>query len=665
MKFKQKMDQFTKEAHQIKHQRHNLNRSKSTQILLIEKQFSEKSAFESQNFDIQKNRLIESNNYHLDLIKTALNDTHNLYAKLTQMITKSIQNENSNKSYFSHGNEQLINSFTNHYSNFLQNYRKNLFSYINEYDILINKPTLNLSNVIESNKQINNQLSELQSHFSKKKESKISKSNKELNDYKKTCEEKKQSLTDCNKSSFKQKIEIKRKKISDIQNKFKSDLISKKESITNENQIKIQKSKKSIYDNALNLTKEINNNSTEMTKLKAKSQFYDQQIDQLKKISAKKIDVLDQQIINLDKSIRQFQRSIKNETQKIDEDYEIQIQIKQVDLKNKIENISKLYSKEENQRGIEIIEEIRKIKDTKNLTLNLILKKTHEKEDMINSQMEKIKEMKERIKRLKSNQRETELKEEIEKISENNKKSAFNLSRKAIESMSKIKKEIETNKEKMEKEFISIDKLIKSENSKFNEEIEQINSQKSQIESETEQKIKEIDQEYKNKLEKVESNHQKELNVIKKRIENAKKIFNDYLENSKKEEIQLTQKLDDEALIKRAELYKKLNFVDSSELDYKMKSLLISKSSLLNPPEPFTIRKEDEVSISNLQKKAVQKTKNLSIEFNKHIENMNSIFKARIEEDTSLIINKCLKLSRNESGNHKKMPQLVTPQLVF
>ena len=77
--------------------------------------------------------------------------------------------------------------------------------------------------------------------------------------------------------------------------------------------------------------------------------------------------------------------------------------------------------------------------------------------------------------------------------------------------------------------------------------------------------------------------------------------------------IQKIQKLDDEALIKRAELYKKLNFVDSSELDYKMKSLLISKSSLLNPPEPFTIRKEDEVSISNLQKKAVQKTKNLSL----------------------------------------------------
>lgn len=665
MKFKKKMDQFTKETHQIKHQRHNLDRSKSAQISLIEKQFSDQFAFESQNFDLQRNHLIESNNYHLDLVKTVLNDTQNLYSKLSQLITKSIQNENSNKSFFVHGNEQMTNSFTKHYKDFIQTYKKNLFSYIDEYDKLINKTTFNFSNEIESNKQISSQLKELQNHFSKKKESKIAKAQKELNDYRKTREEKKQNLIEYSESSFKQKVGTKRKKITEIQSRFKSDLESKNESIISENQQKIQTNKKSIFDNALDLTKEIKENTTNMSKLKAKSQFYDQQIEQLKKINSKKIEVLDQQIVNLDKSIRQFQRSVKNETQKIDEDYEIQIQIKQVDLKNKIENISKLYTNDENQRGIKIIEEIRKIKDTKNLTLNDILRKTHEKEDMINNQIKKKKELKEKIKNFKSNQRENELKEEIEKISENNKKIMFNSSRKMLESISKIKKEIETNKGKIEREFSSINNLISSEKSKFNNEIEQIKSQKIQIEAETNQKIEEIDKKYKNKLEKVDFEHQKELKAVQKRIENAKKIYNEYLESSNNEETQLIQKLDNEALVKRAELYKKLNFVDSSELDYKMKSLLISKSSLLNPPEPFTIRKEDEVSISNLQKKASQKTKNLSIEFNKHIDNMNNIFKAKVNDDSSSIVNKCIKISRNESGNHKKMPQLITPQLVF
>lgn len=665
LKFKQKVDLLTKEAHQIKHQRHSLKRSKSSQMLLLEKQFSDQFAFASQNFDLEKNQIIDSNNYHLNLLAAALNDTQNLFSKLSQLISKSTQTENAYKINLVQENGKIINSTANHYETFLQNYQKNLFSYIDEYEKLINQINYDFSSELKSKEQCITQMNELQIQMSKKIESKILKSKKEIDNYKKVCEEKRQSLIKSNESLFIQKTQSKLKKMNEIKNKFNSDLNNKEENISKEKQLKIQEKHKCINDSTLNLSNEISEHNTEISKLKAKAQFFDQQIEQMKKLSEKKIEVLDQQIMNLDKSIRQFQRSVKTETQKIDEDYEIQIQIKQVDLNNKIENISKLYTKEENQRGIEIIEEIRRIKDSRNLMLNQTIKKTHDKEDMINNQKKRTLEMKAKIEEFRTNHREDELKGEIEKLSKNKQKIVFNLEKNRIESISKIKKEIESNKEKINKKIESIDKLISSEKKQIDNDIEHFNLQKLQMQTETKGKIDEIDQEYENKLEKIRLDHQKEIKSIQNRIKSAQKTHDDYLENSNKEKDELIQKLSNEAKIKKDELYKKLIFVDSSEQDYKAKTLIITKSCLLNPPEPFTIRKEEESSISNLEKKIQQKTKYLSMEFSKHIENMTSIFNRKIEEDTTSLINKCLKLSRSEAGNHKKMPQLVTPQLVF
>jgi hypothetical protein len=69
----------------------------------------------------------------------------------------------------------------------------------------------------------------------------------------------------------------------------------------------------------------------------------------------------DSDMKSIAKSRRQFERRKRSETQAIDEEYERGIQIAQVGLRDRIENLSKLYTKEENERASEIIEARRRI----------------------------------------------------------------------------------------------------------------------------------------------------------------------------------------------------------------------------------------------------------------------------------------------------------------
>ena len=107
--------------------------------------------------------------------------------------------------------------------------------------------------------------------------------------------------------------------------------------------------------------------------------FFVQSVEQSKQIAEKTVNQLDHEISMIDKKMRKFKRSTKSSINEIDKEYEMKIQVLQIDLNNKIENLSKLYTKEENDRGCEIIEAIRKIKETQNQQLNRSLFLSNEK----------------------------------------------------------------------------------------------------------------------------------------------------------------------------------------------------------------------------------------------------------------------------------------------
>lgn len=124
--------------------------------------------------------------------------------------------------------------------------------------------------------------------------------------------------------------------------------------------LKIEESKK------LNFKEELKNQEIEHSKLTAKNHFLTKKLAELKEEVVKLEEIYQNDVSNHQKMKRQFERKTKTEEQKLDEEFEMKIQIAQVNLHTSIENISKLYEADENQRGCEIIEAIRKVRDARN-----------------------------------------------------------------------------------------------------------------------------------------------------------------------------------------------------------------------------------------------------------------------------------------------------------
>ena len=160
---------------------------------------------------------------------------------------------------------------------------------------------------------------------------------------------------------------------------------------------------KQSSDNLANLAKSTEKSGAliehekEVEELQRKLQVAEELINKANIESQNKSSALNAMISNTEKLIRQHQRSIKSETEEIGKEYDIKIQFEQVELQNKIEQLSKLFDAEENKRAFMVIDQIRKIRNVQNRTQDMINQRKRSLEQMKNQNEQKVKKMQQQL----------------------------------------------------------------------------------------------------------------------------------------------------------------------------------------------------------------------------------------------------------------------------
>jgi hypothetical protein len=129
----------------------------------------------------------------------------------------------------------------------------------------------------------------------------------------------------------------------------------------------------------------------------------------LKDAHEKRLATLQAEFSKMEKAKRQLERRKKTETLAIDEDYERRIQVEQVNLRNAMDNLAKLYDTDENERGCEILEAFRKVRETHNHTTDFVFRQRRELDLMKRSSQETCRDTKDKIAKLTHSAREQEI----------------------------------------------------------------------------------------------------------------------------------------------------------------------------------------------------------------------------------------------------------------
>jgi hypothetical protein len=108
------------------------------------------------------------------------------------------------------------------------------------------------------------------------------------------------------------------------------------------------------------------------------------------------------ELTSIDKGKRQLQRRMETETRAIDDEYERKIQIAQVDLQKTIDHIATFYNDDENRRGCEVIELMRKVTESRNRTDDLLKRKEKELANLRRENLEEEDQLRRKIEQLKA-----------------------------------------------------------------------------------------------------------------------------------------------------------------------------------------------------------------------------------------------------------------------
>lgn len=215
-----------------------------------------------------------------------------------------------------------------------------------------------------------------------------------------------------NEHNNKQKIDLIDKREKEIE-QLQRDLEKKAESILNNFSHDLEEKQKIIdsqnnFDNDsftcqnFDFDEETKNHKSELKSLNTELYIANDRLERSTLLSNKTIENLNNQISKLDKEMRLLQRQHTNDCHEIINNIDVQIQFEQVSLNSKIDSLSKLYSEEENQRGVEIIEMLRKLRQVDSRNHDLINKSEKELSDVKLSLFNQIQNLKSDIEKYKN-----------------------------------------------------------------------------------------------------------------------------------------------------------------------------------------------------------------------------------------------------------------------
>lgn len=334
-------------------------------------------------------------------------------------------------------------------------------------------------------------------------------------------------------NSINRKKGDKKKQLTDLQTNFTSDLNKLKSQIETQNNAKLEQFKSDSLNSSPN-KKLIEDHERKLSQSNAKLQYAINQIQVAKTNNDKAIENLENEIVAKEKRKRQLERAKKAQRQSIDEEFEMKIQVEQVKLRNTIENISQLYDKDENQRGCDIIEAIRKVKEAKNRKDDLFQKKTREISDMKEAFSQKAQGIQARINDFNNNTKENSLKQNYETLQNDWQNRLESYEHETESRLQDIQERIKINNNDFSRQIEETNKLLEVEEQKFGSVKHELESKRNEIEEEEEKRITLIDEEYEKQKQRTAVNHERMIEKMKNRIESAQKLYEEV--NQKNEE---------------------------------------------------------------------------------------------------------------------------------
>ncbi|KAK8894141.1 hypothetical protein M9Y10_022574 [Tritrichomonas musculus] len=337
-----------------------------------------------------------------------------------------------------------------------------------------------------------------------------------------------------NDNSMNRRTNEKQKRMEDLLNGFQKDIQAIEDDVKSKNDQIISETREN-ESQKLSLKEEIKDHEMEVSKMIAKNDFLTKRIIELKDEKIKMEEIYQNEISSYQKAKRQFERKTKVEEQKLDEEFEMKIQIAQVTLNNSIENISKLYEADENQRGCAVIEAIRKVRDVKNRVKEYKITKEHE---LSNAKREFDKEksiLMAKINDYTGLDKEEELRNKMKQIKENSEEIIKDTHNRLETERSRLNSKIQLSKTKAEIELNEIKVQKNIEDEKFTNKRIDFQNEKKKLEIERDNQISNINEQYNQKIEEINSEHRVSVEKLKNRIESAKKTKQEILDKHNSE----------------------------------------------------------------------------------------------------------------------------------
>jgi len=371
------------------------------------------------------------------------------------------------------------------------------------------------------------------------KSEKLAKNQEQVESYIKNCNQRQANRSSELENSKAIKNNENMKRRNEINNKFSLDITSVQDNVRAKSEKENQKSIIEIIEkSSINKEKDAYNN--QQSELNSIIENISKDIKNSRNESQKIISNYQTQLTTLEKSKRQFIRSTKTETEKIISDFEMKIQVEQVGLHDKIDRISALYDNEENKRGREIIESIRKVRDIKNRGDDLIQKK----KKSFNDNQKQLKGVFDSLIEQKTKLNHNEVFEKLSYDLENKRSKSLKMVNDYLTETSLLSNDlrqliIQENQNQIVLKKVHFDEQ-ECNNSQFNKQQIEHNKLITNLKSEEKAKRELIEVEYEKKKSEMITNHTKSLSFVRQKLESAKQQLK---ENTQKLESEYNTKV--------------------------------------------------------------------------------------------------------------------------
>ena len=322
------------------------------------------------------------------------------------------------------------------------------------------------------------------------------------------------------------KMQDKQKRIGELEANFNKDLEKKKEGLAKERADALEKQQEELQETA-RVKKEESDHELLMNKTKARVTVVENTIKNAYDEREKKLSRLQSEISHLEKTKRQLERRKKTEAQNIDEEYERKIQVEQVNLRQKVDNIAKIYDAEENKRGMDIIEAIRKVKETNNHTDDFLMRKKHELQTLIHNYDKTIEDLNSQIAQYKANAKEEEIKAKIASTETEMEQALETLEAKKQDQCNKVKESIQKQRDDDKKRLEDIQRQREENEREFEKQLQLIEEEKKKIDAAREKEEAEHQKEFDEKKDKSDKEHKVVVQRMQMRINSANQLKED------------------------------------------------------------------------------------------------------------------------------------------